>query len=415
MSVAAFFRKHQNKVRIALFVVFAVIAVVFITNGVVSIGNKKPGYYAVELLPEAQVEAFDSGVHFMLYAQGDSNAVKRTLNEASAVYSRSLERYDKLFDAEREYEGYVNLATLNNHPGETWIVSEELFETLRDALKKTEENQGFSLFAGALYGEWRTLRYLEDPIEFDPLNDAETAERFSKIADMTGDRSHCTLQIVDEEQRAVSFDLSPEYRAFLADMEITSPVLCLGVLRDAYLVQWVARDMAAQGFDDGYLYADSGVSLMMARDDMRYTLYSCADQKVVKAGDVVAPPQTVFCQMAAFPLTENNYGFYAFDADGRTVYRHPWIDARTGRCGDLLLSAAALFTDLSPADAVYGMLPLASAENEAAIRETLLSFGDGCAFSSYILQPNAETVYTRENRPNTLTMAPETPLRRVDF
>jgi hypothetical protein len=381
MNVAAFLRKNQHKIGLVFFLVAVAAAVFFITHGVVSLGNKDPGYYAIDVLPDAQVTAYDSGVHFTLYAEGSSDAIKRTLNEAGVAYSRSLERFYKLLDAENEYEGYINLATLNAHPGETMQVSDELFFVLTDALEKTEQNQGYSLFDGALYAEWRMLRYLEDPSAFDPLNDPEMGERLALIAEATRRGAPCALRIIDAEQRIISFDIPADYSAFLANMEITAPPLHLNLLHDAYLVQLVADEMAAQGFDDGYLYTDSGLSLMLNRDDRMYTLYGCIDETVIKAGDVIAPPRTVFCQMTAFPLSENNYGYYTIEANGRTQYRHPWFDGQTGACSEALLSAAVLSTD-TPVDTLYKMLPLARAAEESAFADTLLSLGDACLLSA---------------------------------
>jgi hypothetical protein len=414
MNAAAFFKKHKYKIGLALFLVTAAAAVFFITNGVVSLGNKDPGYYAIDVLPDAQVTVFDSGLHFTLYAEGSSNEIKRTLNEASAAYSSSLERHYKLLDADNEYEGYVNLATLNARPGEAIQVSEALFAVLSDALTKTEENQGYSLFDGALFAEWRTLRYLEDPTDFDPINDPEMGERLALIAEQTRLGAPCTLRIVDANERIVSFEMSDAYRAFLAEQEITAPPLHLNLLQDAYLIQLVADEMAAQGFGGGYLYTDSGLSVMLNRDDRAFTLYGCIDNQVVKAGDVIAPPNTVFCQMTAFPLSENNYGYYTIEANGRAQYRHPWFDGQTGACSETLLSAAVLGAG-KPVDTLYKMLPLVQATDAKEFADRLLSLGDDCLLSAYSLQDDPSTLYTHAAQNDALYLVEDAPFTAAQY
>ncbi len=393
MGIKTFFQSGKNRLRFALFAAALIIAVVGITYGVVQMGNKEPGYYALETRPETQVTTFDSGVTFMLHAQGSSDAIKQRLNLANAAYSLALERCYKLLDAEHEYEGYVNLATLNQHPGETFTVSEELFSVLRDALRKTEAGKGYSVFDGALYHEWRAIRYLESPTEFDPRNDPDTAARFAEIAQMSGERSHFTLRVINEETREIMFDISPEYKAMLSRHDIAAPVLDLNLLHDAYLLQLLAQDMTAQGFTDGYLYSASGISVTLNRDDMQYSLYGCADRKVQTAATALAPANTVCCQMTAFPLTESDYGFFQYEANGKLLYRHPWLDMRAGVCRDVFLSVAAVVRGASPADALYAMLRVAQAEDAASVDAVMRGLGDDFLTFAYTLQNTPDAVH----------------------
>lgn len=407
---SAWVRGKKTPILIGLFVIVLVIAVGGITLGVVQSGSKDEGYHAVAVQPDAQVVAFDSGVTFMLYAQGNSNAIKQRLNQASAAYSDTLDRCYRLLDAVNEYEGYANLATLGRHPGQPYSVGDELFKVLTDAYQKTQADQGYSLFQGALYQEWRAILYLEDPTEFDPLNNPDVAARLQAIAEMTARGDLFSLRVVDEATRTVAFECAPEYQAFAAEREIAHQPLDLNLLHDAYLLQLIAHDMESQGFADGYLYTDSGLCVSLGRDDALISLYGCVDNAVRAAVDVPIAPGAVFCQMTAFPMTDNPYGYYAFDAaDGAARYRHPWIDMRAGVCRDVWMSAAAMALDRPLSDLVYGLLAVTRAENADDVRAACERLGQSCAVVAYTLQDAPNTICVRTKTPDACVPREDSP------
>lgn len=392
-SIRNYLKVKKQRVRFIIFLFVFVLAVFAITYAVVQSGRKDAGYYAVDVTAESKIETYDSGLTLMYYADGDSNAVKRTLNAVSAEYSKWLLLYDRLLDAKTEYEGLVNIATLNAHPGQTYALSEDLFAILSDALDKTDRGEAYSLFDGALYNEWLNIVYLENAAEFDPTVDETVAARMKALAAQGNIRANFDLKVIDEKQRTVCFTLSDAYKAFLTQYELDAPVLDLNLLRDAYLMQSVAEKLTESGFSQGYLYTESGLSYVLDRSDMNHALYVCKNNAVASAAEISATPNSVCCRMTAFPVTEKAYGYYSVQSGGRAVYRHRWLDLRSGVCRDTWMSANAVFEQTSPVDVVYRMLPLTAAESEQALQSALAAMPSASA-AAYSLQTAPEALHT---------------------
>lgn len=396
--IKEFLKEKKNRWRAALFLAFAVLAVAAITYGITSYAQKEPGYYQAE--PDAQTKtvAYDSGVVYYGYAGGSSDEVKHYLNGMNAAYSASLLRAYKELDAENTYDGFTNIATLNQHIGEELQISGELMNVLRDALAKTRDGKGYNVFSGALHAQWRTLLYLDSPDEFDPAADVFEAQRMADIAAMTADLSHFNLEIVDAEKHIVRLTVDEAYQTFAQNMEISAPALDLNVLRKAYLLQWVAADMAAQGYADGYLATDDGLSMVLNAGDMQHSLAGLSKGKAMVAATMPAEKNSVCCQMTAYPLTDRRYGYYTFMQDGATYMRHPWVNAQTGESGQLLLSAGLLARDMKPVDGLYCLITMTGAATEAEAQRMLRAAcpAGGTAF------------YTAPEAPDTLFVCGET-------
>ncbi len=387
--IKAFFTGKKSRLKLVVFILAVAVAVAFITNGVVNIGHKDPGYYKVEVTPQVNVATFDSGLTFMYYADGSSNDIKHKLNEASAAYSQALDRCYKLLDEDDEYENYVNIATLNHNLGKEYAVSDELYFALTDAYAKTLDNTGYSMFTGALHGEWRTILYLSEPRDFDPLINADTQIRLSDIARAANAPDAVALTIVDADKRIVRLDCSAEYVELLRSYENNDAYMSLNTLKDAYLLQLVSDSMRKAGFDDGYMYTESGISYTFDRSDMVYGIYGFTGSEVAEAAAVIAEPKSVFCQLQAFPAGN---GSYAVEKDGITHFRHPWVDARTGECPDFIISAQLTSSSLTPVNAAYTALKMWFCKSDSELR----SYCDGISGDVTSL------TYARQSSPGTL-------------
>lgn len=77
--------------------------------------------------------------------------------EYNKIFRDTAEHLHKLFDAYNEYEGMVNICTLNLHAGENAIeISDELYIFLEYALRVSEASLGYtSLTVGALTSVWK--------------------------------------------------------------------------------------------------------------------------------------------------------------------------------------------------------------------------------------------------------------------
>ena len=365
--------------RLVGFIAAVIVAVYAFTNGVLQLGHKDSGYYDVGLTAEGNAVLFGSGAHLLHYAEGSSSEIRQELNAVQKAFTEALLRAYQLLDAEHIYTGMVNIASLNQAPGEKMQVAPALYAVLKDAVFRMERGEGYNLYAGALYREWQTLRYLEEPREADPLNNADEAERLAAITEAVNRPGAIALDL--SEENAAALEVSPEYAAFAEQQEIEGPILDLNLLHDAYLLDMTAAVLQNQGIT-GYLYTDSGCSIWLEDGDTRYTIYG-ADGA---AGTVKWPSPSAFCQFTAYSLAEEPYGYYRV---GDTL-RHPFVDPVLGAPRKVLLTAALAggFQDLP--DLAYEMAILCMQPDRAGVEGRIAALPEN-VFYAYLYQgENAE-------------------------
>ena len=158
MQVGCLFQKPMEeievsgkhiKLRVVAFVLALIVGITAFGVGIRQIANREPGYYEITAVRDETAPLYSNGISLYCYFGGESSAIKEKLQASEALYSEALGRIYRLLDPRETYDGYVNLATLNQHPGETMALPEELFFALTDALERTE-GQAYSVLNGAM-------------------------------------------------------------------------------------------------------------------------------------------------------------------------------------------------------------------------------------------------------------------------
>lgn len=390
-NMEASFRNKHFVLRLLGFLLALGAALFFITRGVLLIGHKNPGYHKIETTPDAQALLYAKGVDLQYYFAGKSDEIKAGINGLKPVYSAALQRAYKLLDADNEYEGIQNIATFNAHPGEDLTVSEELFEILLDAKEKSEREEGFNLFSGALYRAWRDLRYLDQPQDFDPLRNTEERERLDRLTEAAQNAANVRLVVVDAAKHVLRLEVAAEYRTLLEELELEAPILDLNLLHDAYLLQIVASDLERASYAEGFLSTESGLTLVLSANPRgQHALYAVRsdvhNHDTVLALLKTAIPGTAASRFSAFPLVAGEHDYYQIDGH----LRHPYLPA-DGEYRDLLLSSLVIAPD--PVSACFENIRLQTMET----REALESAVRVSAFeTAYCLQDQPTlTVFTK--------------------
>ena len=316
--------KHV-KLRTVLFVISFAVAVATITLGVTRMGHKDPGFYVISGQADEEAMTYQSGVTFSCYFDGKSGEIKDGIKRAGEVYTGSLSTAYKLLDAKKQYNGIVNLAYVNAHLGEEIALPKELYEILVDAWEKTREEAGYSMFAGALSGEWEEIRMLTEPEEYDPLLNADEEERIRKLREATADQSNFDVRIVDEAEHKLMIRVDDDYTELLEQLESDRPVLDLNILRDAYEMELVKTQLEAEGFTRGALLTDSGLTVnLSAQDQGEFGLYTLKNGVVTLKETVPAGAGSVCSFFHCFAL-EKEPGYYVLRAGDTDIYRSPFM------------------------------------------------------------------------------------------
>ena len=377
--------------RIIAFLIAVGIAIASFTIGIMQYAHRETGYYEVGYSNAAIAEVYDSGVHLLYYAEGGSSFIRQHLNEVQRVFSDDLLQYYRLLSAEKTYEGLNNIAALNAAPEQALKVDAVLYAVLKDAYARHEMQEGYHLFSGVLHTEWQSMRYLEEPEQTDPLLNDDEAEFLKVLTSQLARKEQFSLEF-DDNNSTVTLHISEEYRNWTEQNEIEAPVLDLNLLHDAYLLQLVAMQMTAQGYTDGYLYTESGISISLGKQgNMEYSLYAVGESGVETIAVTALQQPAAFCSFTVVSPTEERYGYYKIELEGKPYYRHPYVNVKNGSFSNVLMTAALGGTSEQAVDLAYVMLVLKSLESAEAVAEYVSALPQEI-ISAYTLQNDTERI-----------------------
>lgn len=380
--------KKKLIIRIVAFSIAAAIAVFAFAYGMASAGKKSEGFQLISAKTDGDSLFYASGITFMYYCQGSSDDIKHQINEIQSAYSAPLSSIFKQTDNKKIYAGYSNIATLCQNPGVEFPVSAELYGILKDAFEKTAEGRGYNMFSGALNAEWEMLLFLDDAAEFDPSVDQTEGERIKRLAEMTSDMSNFALEFGDG---TVKFSVSKEYTDFLSALEITSPVIDLGLLREAYELEYVTSVLKNAGYKNGYFYTDSGLLINLGADMPVYYGFLGYDGESVNLGYLTSKNAGACAFFKAFITDAEEYNYYTVSVGGKTFFRHPYYRASDGLFSDVLMSSMVYSEKLTPVDLCYINIALNNIENAASISDAVLTETGRGAFIAYTVQGDGAT------------------------
>lgn len=341
--------------RTVAFVLALVLAVGAFSFGISRLGYKEPGYYEIEVPNVEDASFYRVGYTLTYRFDGESNQIKAEMNTLKDVYADALLRSYKLLDANVTYEGYANLATLNQSLGQMVEVSDTLFDILANGWDRTGKQEGYNLFGGVLRSEWNSILAQEDMSEFDPAVYPDVAQRLQELAARTGELSNFSLEL-NAETKTVKVCVSDSYLDFLAAQEFEGAILDTGALTDAYRLGLIRDALAERGFTNGYLSTESGLTVSLASHDAgSFVLYGMQDDGVGCAATLPAGADSVCSMLRTFPMQEGEVLYHI--ADGR--FYHPNL-ACDGTVKNVLVSSCVTGTDGDIVEAAYRNLCLYS-------------------------------------------------------
>lgn len=376
--------------RLAGLVAAVAVAVAAFTLAVTGLRQKTEGYQQVEGIAFREAPLYQSGVELMYYFSGSSAEIRSETNALKALYSDALCRSYKLLHSGVEFEDVINPAVLNARRGQPTEVSEELFAVLADAYEKTCRQEGYNMFAGALYAQWEGLRNQSDAADLDPLRSGEEAALLARLAEETGRLDHFTLEL-DPARRTVLFDVDEAYCALLSELGIDAPVLDLNLLHDAYELSLVRDALVSQGWVRGYLACDSGLAISLPEQlPGEYSFYGCTESGVSPAARLPVTPGSAASQFRVFAFTPGETEYYTVEDGSGTVYRHPYLTA-AGEYTGVLMSAFALSEDGDAPAACYENIRLFAQPDAARVQAVA---GHSRLPLAWTMQGEEKTVHT---------------------
>ena len=377
-------------IRFIAFAVFFCISVGAVIYGLKQLNNVEPGMQTIEPVLDDNVRRFQNGMHFEHYFEGESASIRLGVKTLNGIYSDTLKDVYCQLNARDTYESRTNLASLNRNQGRELQISQPLYAMLQKADALSKEGV-FNLYAGALYAEWEALRYQLEPAEGDPVNNPDEAALLKRLVEETSNLSNFSLEILDWASGTVRFTVDQAYLKLLEELDIAdAPILDFNVLTDAVKLEMVADRLEEQGYNCGYLYTDSGLTLTLPsfEQDMQFVVFGQEDGHAVAAAAYPVTRSAAAVNLRAFAL-DGEEGFYRVEQGGKTLLRHPWLPA-DGKFRECLLSAFVVSDEPNVVDTMMDCLRLFACDDEAALRTLAASLHEDVA---YLLRSDPKTVH----------------------
>ena len=368
------YSKKQLIIRGILSAAFFIAAIVIGVRAVQKLTKKDPGIYVIDAQIDKSANLYASGIQLSYYLDGKSSDIRTNEKAISQIYSIALARAYKLTDPYTEYEGYLNLCTINQRKGIDVKVSAELYDILKDAYDKTKENKGYSMFAGPYYEHFNEIIYSDDSVEFDPVVNEEESERLNALLDETLDLNNFTLDL--SQEKTVNFSVSKSYEDFLKDNEEKDATIDLNLLREAYMVRIVSDALTSAGYTKGLITTQSGIIIDLGDYERGgYTLYAMEGGEIATKKVVELKPGTSMSGMVSFALQGDLRGYSEVKKGSDTIYRSPYVLLKENGLYTKVKSSYVATDSLDILKAVYANIVLASCDSEEAAKSNMNELG----------------------------------------
>jgi len=368
------YTKKQLIIRGILSAFFFIIAIVIVTKTIYKMTKKEPGVYIIEAQTDKEAMLYASGIKLSYYLDGKSSDIRTNEKAISQIYSIALSRAYKLTDPYNEYEGYVNLCTINRSMGSDVKISKELHDILKDAYEKTKEENGYSMFAGAYYKHFNDIIYSDDSISFDPVNNEEESKRVNALLEKTLDLNNFTLDL--SKERNVNFNVSDSFKAFIKENEESETSLDLNLLRESYMLKVTADALTTAGYTKGLITTQSGVILDLGDyKNGGYALYAIEDGNITPKDSVSVKPDTSMSGIVSFALEGDLRGFSEVRKGSETIYRSPFVLLKENGIYTWAKSSYVVNDSLDIPKTVYANIVLASCDSEDEAKNNMNELG----------------------------------------
>ena len=346
--------------RVILFLFFLTVGVTFIALYFTGVLQFQKGYSKIEIIPENQNIKADKIVYYA-YFDGNSLSVRQNVKNLQGFYSPKANYVLMLTDEYANYESRNNLKTIADNEGKEVEVDEVLYKILQDAYTKSKEEKNYSLLGYKLFLQWDVIIGLDglSLINSDPSVNPETKsllENQVQVIKEESKREFLSFRNKDEKF-FVKASFTSEYKNILDDND---PLLSLGVLKDAYIIDYLASQLEREGNKDGFLISSDGyIKALSDYQGGSYNLYDIYDDKISQVGSIVINKNESHCRYAFFDYYKSMY----YSINGQI--RYPLVNMNDGMASSFGKAFSMKGTDLL--ETSYNLLNFISLPRDEAI------------------------------------------------
>ena len=346
--------------RVIFFLFFLTVGVTFIALYFTGVLQFQKGYSKIEIIPENQNIKADKIVYYA-YFDGNSLSVRQNVKNLQGFYSPKANYVLMLTDEYANYESRNNLKSIADNEGKEVEVDEVLYKILQDAYTKSKEEKNYSLLGYKLFLQWDVIIGLDglSLINSDPSVNPETKallENQVQVIKEESKREFLSFRNKDEKF-FVKASFTSEYKNILDDND---PLLSLGILKDAYIIDYLASQLEREGNKDGFLISSDGyIKALSEYQGGSYNLYDIYDDKISQVGSIVINKNESHCRYAFFDYYRSMY----YSINGQI--RYPLVNMNDGMASSFGKAFSMKGTDLL--ETSYNLLNFISLPRDEAI------------------------------------------------
>ena len=346
--------------RVIFFLFVLTVGVTFIALYFTGVLQFQKGYSKIEIIPENQNIKADKIVYYA-YFDGNSLSVRQNVKNLQGFYSPKANYVLMLTDEYANYESRNNLKTIADNEGKEVEVDEVLYKILQNAYTKSKEEKNYSLLGYKLFLQWDVIIGLDglSLINSDPSVNPETKallENQVQVIKEESKREFLSFRNKDEKF-FVKASFTSEYKNILDDND---PLLSLGILKDAYIIDYLASQLEREGNKDGFLISSDGyIKALSEYQGGSYNLYDIYDDKISQVGSIVINKNESHCRYAFFDYYRSMY----YSINGQI--RYPLVNMKDGMASSFGKAFSMKGTDLL--ETSYNLLNFISLPRDEAI------------------------------------------------
>ena len=338
--------EKKKKLRLIAAIALLVIGVVGITVGNMSALNKDTGWQRVQITTQQR----SCGSQFLLqYNFAGTGAQATAVNrQLQTLMGEACVKAYQLFTPDEEISGVNNIYYVNQNPNEEITVDPVLYA----AFEKMENTPW--LYLGPVYAHYSNMIFSTEESMLDALDPAlsQDAKLFvEKVSAFASDRNAVELKLLGDNR--VMLTVSQEYLAFAREEEIDR-YIDFSYLTNAFIIDYLADILVAEGLTEGYLVSVDGYTRNLAAGEkFRLNIFDRIGNTVYPAAIMEYQGPVSLVSLKDYPASDSDINYR-----GRLDYFvHLMADPADGMYRTAEENLVSYSYDMGCADVLLRMLP----------------------------------------------------------
>ena len=344
--------EHTGR-RLALMLLFLAAGVIFLGYAVMQMLTPQSEWITVEAGTGGGASSAPEVEFFYRLGGGEASpaAERRAL---SALYTELSRNAFEVFHNQLALEGVNNLYAINRHPNEELTVDRALYE----AFAAVERSGNRALYLGPVYDRYSGLFSCEDDsllADFDPRLSTEVAREYQEYAAFANDPRAVRVELLGENR--IRLFVSGEYLEY-AGREGIESFIDFAWMRNAFIADYLAEELAAQGFTRGVLASYDGFVRCLdgSGEAYSYQVFDLVGSAAYTVAVMEYQGPRSMVNLRDYPINLLDQARFYRLRTGEV--RTPYVDTADGVCRNALSSLTCYAGDKGCGEILLEMLPV---------------------------------------------------------